>query len=382
MNVKILLVIFFFLLFIYLRPIYSIIILMLFSSEHIYFMNYLLKYLKYKKKNNYKSFKITEINTDKLSLYEIWDKTNEIRAFKKIYTLVIKNKKISFKSILKTILVIIGDIPLKVINISKFMLYGKGNLRASLIELYYVSYWEIKDLKIEIINKEVYTNCSTRNDILKKIMKINPNANEKEICRIYKQLVNLSEKYQEDLNKYRDLKKPIKFKLGILKTEEGVNIKKAHYSSELNTNFDYKGRNHLKAIIHATSNVPNILTDTQFSTIAMKNLRKENSLKCGTIITCGNYEFEQKIDSSLYIPQWQVYRVTYEVKLNPNVEFRDLFYEWDSKFSKVLNADFRKKDHLEIIKSFGNGYDDFALQADKDSSNEDIMKSIKEINVP
>lgn len=350
---------------------------MLFSSEHIFFINYLFKYIKAKNVNNYAVFKISEVNTNHLSTYEIWNSTNEIRAYKKIYILIAKNNKISFKSILITLLIIAGDIPLKIINISKYLLLGEGDLKDSLTQLYSSLYFDVKNLKIEIINKKVYINCCTRNDIILKIVKINPFLKEKEILIIYKKLINLNIKYKEEIDRYREFTSPTSFVLGTLKTEEGINIKKAHYSKELKTDFDYKGKNHSKTLIHATSNVPDKLSNSQFSTIAMKNFQKEKSSNNGTIITCGNYEFKQISSALRYVPQWQVFRIIYEVSLKPNVNHRDLFIERDSKFSEILNADLNNKKHREIVQSFGNRNNDIILDADIDALDDEILNFIK-----
>jgi hypothetical protein len=79
------------------------------------------------------------------------------------------------------------------------------------------------DKKIEIINKKVYLNCSTRIDILKKIHHLNKDLSAEEICNIYKNLIKISCN-----NNIRDDKRMTEFVLGSLETEEGVKIKKGH----------------------------------------------------------------------------------------------------------------------------------------------------------
>jgi hypothetical protein len=105
-----------------------------------------------------------------------------------------------------------------------------------------------------------------------------------------------------DIEKYKELKKLEDFQLGELITEEGVNIKKAHYTKNLEIEFQLNNKNYIKAAIHATSNRPKILTDSQLSTSAMQSLMLYNAENPASIFTSGNYEFKKIGTIIKYVP--------------------------------------------------------------------------------
>jgi hypothetical protein len=125
---------------------------------------------------------------------------------------------------------------------------------------------------------------------------------EKEVCETYKKMINISKSMKIDVEKYRNFKKQLPFTLGSLKTEEGVNIKRAHYTKELEVEFKYNNQNYTRVALHGTSNIPEFLTDSQFTTSAITNLMKHNAKNSGSILTCGNYTFSPIKNLIKYVP--------------------------------------------------------------------------------
>jgi hypothetical protein len=134
------------------------------------------------------------------------------------------------------------------------------------------------------------------------ISKLNPRLSDKDIFHIYRKLTNVSEDMSRDIDKYGEFKKPVAFKLGQIETEEGVRIKRSHYTTEMKKEFQYNNEDYTRVAIHGTSNIPNSLTNSQFKSLAMSSLMKNNAKNPGSIFTCGKYKFIQVDRKLLYIP--------------------------------------------------------------------------------
>lgn len=199
----------------------------IFSYEHFIFINYITSFLKAKQSDTYKCFTISPLKASEFTTYELWLKINEIYAYKRFY-LIIMTKKFNPYSILITIIVIFLNLPLKAYSIIKFLIQQNANLHDSLLSFYFFNYDPLKNKKIEIIFKNTYLNALTKNDIILKIMKSNPEKSIEDITIVYQRLVKCNHNFMNDRNLPKTM---IPFKLGLLKTEEGVKISVPHWTS-------------------------------------------------------------------------------------------------------------------------------------------------------
>jgi hypothetical protein len=122
-------------------------------------------------------------------------------------------------------IIIITGVPFKILKIFYFFLKSENSIKDSLIILTILNYEEMKNLKLEFINGNLYLNCSTRTSIYRVIFKNNQGISQIDAFKIFKEL-------QIAQNKFnildRKLTKKAFFKLGSLTTEEGVKISKQH----------------------------------------------------------------------------------------------------------------------------------------------------------
>lgn len=199
-------------------------------------------------------------------------------------------------------------IPVKLLKILFFFIKSNDNFKNSLIFFLLKNYSEIESLKIEFIEKRVYLNCSNRK-ILYNLIYSGPKLTEMEALRKYRELQNCAFRFQQIEN---NLRQRVSSLLGTLETEEGIKVPKAHWSvKEKLTVKDTNER--AVALVHGTSNVPGRLTDSQFSTSAMKELIIPGSINPGTVITVGNWIFTPISTRMLWLPKWQVECAKYHV---------------------------------------------------------------------
>jgi hypothetical protein len=146
----------------------------------------------------------------------------EVTAYKRLYILCAK-KKINIFSLFFAFFLMFTSVPLKILKILYFIISREGLLKNNFLEFFYINYNNLYGKKIEIINKQIYVNCSTRVDIIKKIYNFNPKKSPEEIFNIYKKLINIVNGID-----YKNTNRTTTFVLGTLMTEEGVRVKKAH----------------------------------------------------------------------------------------------------------------------------------------------------------
>ncbi len=344
-----------FFLFIYFKLAYSIIIIVFFSLEYIFFINFFYMFKSYQKSYNYSCLKINNINLGKASIFTLWSGYCEILAYKRLYLLALK-PKLTINDFLKSLIVIIFGIPIKVIKISWFFIKSDKNLHHTLSHFFFFNYESVKNLKIEFINKKVFLNGSVRKNIISKIFLYNPDINVNECFLIYREL----EKKNKIFNLFEEkLKESSICFLGSLTTEEGTKIPKNHWSHENSFEIKKNG-DYIKTIIHATSNVPETLDNSQLTACGIKNLIKPGSNKPGSVITEGNYLFRSIEYQKKIIPSWQLEYITYSVygptSLSNNNEY---FKEKDLIYSEILNTPVNTDIH-----NFSSGMYDIPLQSE------------------
>lgn len=349
---------------IYYRPLYSTTLLILFFMENFYFANYAFKFYTYKKQDSYNCLQYNYDPNGLNSAFEIWLNIANILAYKKVYILCLK-KKISFLSFLRTFLIILSGIPFKLLKIAFFLIKKNNSIRNNLLEYFYLNYNDIKNTKIEIINKRVYLNCSTRIDILKKITHFNRNKDSVEIFNIYRRLMNIN------ATNMAAKKSLTQFNMGFLTSEEGVKIKGGHWSREsvIKINGDK-----VKTITHATSSVPSKISDTQFASIVMPDLQKKGSQNPGTIFTTGRYIYiPYNAMASKFVSSWQFEYTKYAIfKETSDLDLIQTFQKLDSDIAEILGTDPANIN----VREFSIGCHDHALLAD--SLNTNLWDTIKE----
>lgn len=338
---------------VYYRSKYSIILLTLFSLENLYFANYAYKYVIYRKQDVYHSIRFEYEHGKPSSMFEIWMDINDVLAYKKLYLLCLR-KKTNLISLFSCFITIMLGVPLKLINFLIFFWKKNGNLKSNLLEYFYINYNSVDGKKIEFINKTVYLNCSTRQDVLKKIISLNKEKTPEQTCEIYKKLIKLSFD-----GKHKDNRRTTEFKLGFLETEKGIKVKKQHWSHVSNEKLNGDS---VKMVTHATSSIPNQLTDTQFSGIAMLNLIKKGSPKPGSVWTMGNFRYKAlDTSASRYIPSWQFEYTKYDVfRLMWPTDNTNVFFDTEGEISTILGAEPTDP----VVKAFAAGHHDLVLLAD------------------
>lgn len=314
------------------KPLYLILIFTIFSYEHFLFINLVSSLLKAKKSERYTCFNIAPLERTNLnSTYEVWLKINEIYAYRRLYSILV-SKKLSMRSILFTAIVIFFGLPVKVYKIMKFLIQNNYSLHESLSYFYNLNYETIKNKKIEIIYKKIYLNPLAKADVVKKIVKLNPNKSPEEITKIYEKLVELNHDFINKDGEFNSKMAP--FKLGFLTTEEGLKIKIPHWT---NASFWKINGERVFSAVHATSNAPQKLSNTQLQSIAMQELLKSDSRKPCSIITNGDFVFKPIDSEQKVIKSWQLDYTLYSVyKGDFSSEYVNEFNDRDSLIMSIL----------------------------------------------
>ena len=336
--------------------------------EYLYFLNYIFAIVKYRKNVSYHSFKINEIPNN-LSSFEVWIKICELNAFKKIYTIALK-KKLNPKSFIIVSIIIVLGVPLRLIKICSFILKRKNSLKDSLIEYFYFEFASVKGRKIEIVNNKVYVNCSTRVDILRKLISMYPHKTHQELAFFYKGLIEVNQKFANSYQKIATLQVP--FHLARLKTEEGFMIKKNHWSNQ--TDHSIRGESQ-RSVIHATSNVPEALSKSQISSIFMSDLKQPGSKNPGSIITSGDFKIDRISETPKYVWKWQLENVYYDVYgLDHKSIYNSLFENKKAAIDEYLNVK-----NTQLCKQILSGSYEQVLNLDRSAGVNEIYEELKNI---
>lgn len=281
------------------------------------------------------------------------------------------SKKFNLKSILLAAVIIFFELPVKVFLLIKFFLQQNKNLHESLVHLYFLNYWTVNDKKIEVIFKKIYLNPLTQREIFQKIIYLNPGKTPEEIAKIYARLVETNRSFMLKNNKlYKDL---APFVRGYLTTEEGFKVKVPHWTNT--SDWKINGERMLCAV-HATSNTPEKLTDTQFKSVAMQELVQLKSNKPGSVITHGNYIFRPLKSEQKLIKFWQLDYVMYNVyKKDLNSPFINDFIERDATVCDILGPQASYDDISEFSACIHND----TLSNDYDRSISELLLAIKKL---
>ncbi len=230
-------------------------------------------------------------------------------------------------------------IPKRFLELFFYFLYNKKSFREGLEILYYSSYYEMKESKIEILNGEITLNCNTVGKIIREIY----NGHNK--LMVIKTIMSLKDA-SEDFRNY-ELKNQQFIKMtsaGII-TKEGTVITNPHYM--------YQEKNYT---IHATSNIGVRLDSSQFSDVALSSLIKEGAVNPGTIIS-DNAKISFLTRNSKLIPMYEINALkfnkievfdldidSYKYIHNKNLIYREIMLlnlkRVDEKLIKELTANY------------------------------------------
>lgn len=272
----------------YLKPFYVFFFFFLFIIEYTQIIIYLLDI--YKNWNNYYIIKIDYFDVASNNFLSIWYEYSKLQAFKKIY-LYLSKKKINFLNLFIAIFIFLFSIPYRVLKLYYYFIFeNEKNFNDGLEILYSRSFNELKNLKIEILNKKIYLNCFT----IGKLIKSFPlNSRKQDIYNVVNdlKLAAIDFKEYEDGNISYE-KMPVT--MAYLDKEKKNLIYSWHYAIS-------EGRN----TMHATSNIPVKLSINQSVEEPMPTLIKKNAVYPATIITTNISEIKTG-PKYLWVPKFEV----------------------------------------------------------------------------
>lgn len=178
-------------------------------------------------------------------------------------------KKINFYQIIKILLIIFLNIPIKLIKLITFLCRTQSENR--ILRLYLTAYSEIKGCKIEILENEIYLNCNNISKILKTIF---PNRLVFDKEKAYKLLLE----YRELVHKFntydKEHSRDVKLKLMKIRNEDGKEICDFHYGEYDKTK-----------TLHMTSNKPKEIDSNQIFGAPYPSLILKQAKDPTTILT-------------------------------------------------------------------------------------------------
>lgn len=222
-------------------------------------------------------------------------------AFKRVYA-VLSKRKMSFYILSRSLCFFILGIPKRFVDLLFYFIFtNKGGFKDGLENLYYHSYYELRYLKIEVLESKFTLNC---NSIGKIALKVSNGYNSKKVF----DLICSFKKASQDFSDY-ELKnqKYVRMISAGITTEEGINIRTPHYL------YEEKGN-----IMHSTSNTNTNLEKSQFREVAINTLIKEGAKNPGTIVS-KNAKISFITKGSKMIPMYELDAIKYN-----KIEFFDL----------------------------------------------------------
>ena len=222
-----------------------------------------------------------------MNLVSIWFEYCKLIAFKRVYS-ILSRKRLNLYTLIKSFCFFILGIPKRFLDLFIYFLYNEKSFREGLEILYYHSYYEVKELKIEVLSGEITLNCNTVGKLMREIYS---GHNELAVIKAIMSLKDASEEFRTYELKNQQF---VKVTGAGLKTKEGTIINNPHYV--------YQENNYT---MHATSNIEIKLDNSQFSDVAMGSFIKKGAQNPGTIISDGaKISFWTK--NSKLIPMYEI----------------------------------------------------------------------------
>lgn len=207
---------------VYHKPLYTLWFILVLFYEYLWFINFLINIRR--NSTNYYIIKIEKLDLSDKNIIEIWVEYCKLLAFKRLYLLLMKNKKVSALGVLKVFFFILFGIPIKFLNLCyHFLFKSQGGFKMGLESLYINLYYTLKECKIEILNKDIYLNCFTLGKLCKSVLKQNSlitEANFLKGMRTLKQQAKEFEKFEKEISELN---------LIMAKDKDGKQIYGPHY---------------------------------------------------------------------------------------------------------------------------------------------------------
>lgn len=345
---------------IYFRPLYLLIFLILFCFEYFYFVQYLFFVYLYMD-NSYHKLTINRLDVAKCRSFVIWININHLNAYRRIY-LLLHAKKFDIKNILIILMILFFNIPFKFIYLLIDLIKSKHKFRDWLEIKYTTLYHQTKDLKIEILNKNIYLNCFTLRKFVGSILHIKPDLTRQE-CFNYLHDTKIA---LQRFSKYEKNNDKVKMTLAQIKLDKDVT--QHHYT------FIEK-----KTTIHQTSNVSFKLTENQRLGVSLPDLTKHNSKNPGTIIT-KNIDYLNNEKSYVWVPEYQISSIKFDHLdiFNLPKEKHDLIVSKNEILTEIFrtNLSVNLNNQEEILKNLRIGNYTFVIE---NTSNKEMISIIKDI---
>lgn len=255
--------------FIYFKPLYFFITLIIFMPENLFFISLTLELI-----HNFKDYykiNIKEVDVSECSTLKIWIEYEKIQGFKKLYRILSKKGRLNFISIITTICTIILGFPIRTYRLlEECHRHKKYKFRKIIIIIYSFEYEKYKNCAIECLNGEIYINCYTIGKLLNQ-SNFRNNRSKLDVFDTILELKKLNNSFV-DYEKKNAQVEEMKLISGYNKS--GDEIFSFHYGIEKNKN-----------TLHGTSNVPNKLLLSQKFHEPIPELIKVGSRNPGTIFS-------------------------------------------------------------------------------------------------
>ncbi len=328
------------------KPVYFIVFIALCYWEHVFFLIFTLNLIRNAK--NYYSLKILYIDISSLSAAEIWIECCKQRAFKKLYILLMKKKKIKISNILITFMIIFFGIPYNFLKLTFYFLKSDENFRKSLEILYFKEYYLLKNLKIEVLNEKIYLNCFTVGKFVRNFK--NADIDQKKFIETFGDLKNM---IKGDLE--YSSKKFIPLNLTQGYDEKGNTLFHPHYAYVNNKNSFHATSNSPKGIPYGEKKVSNLNGFTQWIESPMSSAIKPGSKNPSTVVSSNVSNFK-KSDKKIWVLEKEVNTIKY---------WNNEYFEVKPEIFNEINK--RNENMGKILKSnLGDLYDKINHNFEKD----------------
>jgi hypothetical protein len=272
----------------------------------------------------------------------IWIEICKLNAFTRVYGLFLK-KKLSAYSVLKVLLILYFNIPLKLIKLfQSLVMSDNGNIRDSLTHLHLMTWTSCRALKIETLGGKIFLNCFSLEKFITECRRLQPNITKNECLNTVNgfQILFKNKKIweQEWRAKY------FIFRLSTLKLNNNIKI---------SPHFAYK---HQGILVHATSNTNFPIYPLQRIGVSMPEATKEKSQKPGTMWSLGGEELT-KGSKIRQIPEFELEISGMDnldwvnVSLEKQIYYNDIKEEISNIFKKSMRMSPLSEDSIykEII---------------------------------
>lgn len=300
-----------------------------------------------------KYYRVVEVkyrNLDDLSNISIWFEIMRIKAFLRLYTILI-SRTVSLKSLFFPLILIFLGAPYRFLKLSYTLLVVHSSIRTGLRNIYSELYEKSRNHKIECIDYKIYLNCFLLKNLIRATIHRNPHFTKPEIKENLKSLWF----HLKDITSFEKANdKRVNFVLANIMPLPNSVLIKSHFTQLISLNhFNVNGT------VHSTSNTRNTLEVNQYTTAAFKNMITNYALYPGSVLTVDPYRIHIHKNTDRSITLWELKKCIHSI--NP-----DLLINFDEK----EYCDERK---LLISKILGlNNEEDKVLIDDIDMGNYDI----------